>query len=256
MFCNQCGSRIDDNARFCPMCGNVTGTAAAVSDTATSAPPGQPARTEPIRGQLVTENIYLCPDGVFRWVYEFRMMKNPTIFFTILKIFGVMIGGVFLFDLILLLIDGDLDMDSFLGNVKIFGIIFLVFAVLAFVSYVIVAAKNGWKYMVLFEMDENGVTHTQMQKQFEKAQAMGWLTALAGIAAGDPTLAGAGIISAVHDSVHSEFSKVKNIKVLRRRGVIKVNEMLFKNQIYVGPGDFDFVLNYINARIPDSAARK
>ena len=159
-------------------------------------------------------------------------------------------------DLILLLIDGDLNMESFLGNVKIFGIIFLVFLVLAFVSYVIVAEKNGWKYMVLFEMDENGVTHTQMQKQFEKAQALGWLTALAGIAAGNPTLAGAGIASAVHDSVHSEFSKVRNIKVLRRRGVIKVNEALFKNQIYADGEDFDFVLNFISARIPDSAARK
>ena len=256
MFCGKCGAQTDDNSRFCPECGAVTGKSEMGPGAVTKSSP-KPAKTQPpIQGRKMTENIYLCPDGVYRWVYEFKMMKNPTIFFTILKIFGSIIGGVFLFDLILMLADGDMNVENFFDTVKIFALIFLVLAVIAFVSYIIVAAGYGWKYIVLFEMDENGVKHTQMQKQFEKAQAMGWLIALAGIAAGSPTLAGAGINSAVHNTVSSEFSKVKSIKVLRHRGVIKVNEPLFKNQVYAEKEDLDFVLNYILARIPDKAGRR
>ncbi len=251
MFCSNCGRQLDDSARFCPGCGAKTAGAPMGADSVPTVQHEQiPAPAIPAGGQRVTENIVLCPDGVYRWVYEYNMLKNPTIFLMILKIFGCIIGGVFLFDIILMLADGDLSAESFFDTAKIFALLFLGFTVLAFISYLIVAARNGWKYIVLFEMDENGVTHTQMQKQFEKAQALGWLTAMAGLLSGNPTLAGAGINSAVHDSISSEFSKVRNIKVMRHRGVIKVNEMLFKNQVYAEKADFDFVLDYIRSRIP------
>ena len=37
------------------------------------------------------KQIELCADGKYRWIYEFNMLKNPTIFFTVLNIFGVLI---------------------------------------------------------------------------------------------------------------------------------------------------------------------
>lgn len=248
MLCSNCGAQIDDNARFCPECGKITEK----SETRTAAAPAKPT----IEGKKVTENIYLCPDGVYRWIYEFKMMKNPTILFTIWKIFGGILAGICVFQAILMLIDGNFTAESLFDSVKNFAIVAIVLFVLAFIAYVIVAAQYGWKYMVLFEMDEDRVTHTQMQKQFEKAQAMGWLTAAAGLLTGSPAMAGAGINSAIHNSMSSEFAKVKNIKVRRVRHTIYVNETLEKNQVYAEPADFDFVLDHITARIPANAAKK
>ncbi|MBO6302781.1 MAG: zinc ribbon domain-containing protein [Ruminiclostridium sp.] len=245
MFCSKCGSQTDENAKFCPVCG------AAFADNTEAAP-----KEPPVQGQKVTENIYLCPDGVYRWIYEFAMMKNPTILFTIWKIFGGIIVGIWLFDIILMLFDGALTPDGVLGHSAVFAVILLGMGVLSFLAYLIVAASYGWKYIVLFEMDEQSVTHTQMEHQFRKAQALGWLTAAAGALAGNLTMTGAGISSAVHNSLKTEFAKVKSIKTRRGRQTIYVNEMLGKNQVYAELPDFDFVLSYINARIPSDAARK
>lgn len=256
MFCSNCGTQIDDNARFCPECGAMTGKGKTGADALPYTARKNDAPASPIQGQKVTENIYLCPDGVYRWIYEFRMMKNPSILFTLFKIFGGILVGVWAFDLILMLIDGDFNVENFLETSRNIGIIALVMFALTFISYLIVAAMNGWKYIVLFEMDENGVTHTQMQKQFQKAQALGWLTAMAGLMTGNITTMGIGISTAVHSSLSSEFSKVKNIKVRRGRQIIYVNMLFEKNQVYAAPEDFDFVLNYITARIPADAPRK
>ncbi|MBQ3841322.1 MAG: zinc ribbon domain-containing protein [Ruminiclostridium sp.] len=248
MFCSKCGAQIDDNARFCPECGELTGKNKTGAEAAETKPP--------IQGQKVTENIYLCPDGVYRWIYEFKMMKNPTVLFTIWKIFGGILLGVWVFQVLLMLIDGDFSVEGLLDSTKNIGIVALVLFVIGYIAYVIVAAQNGWKYIVLFEMDEAGVTHTQMQKQFEKAQALGWLTAMAGILTGNVTAVGIGIGSAVHNTLNSEFDKVKNIKVRRGRHTIYVNELLNKNQVYAEPADFDFVLDYITARLPADTPKK
>lgn len=256
MFCSKCGAQIDDNARFCPECGEITGKSEMGTEALSGKAPEGTQAKPPVQGQKVTENIYLCPDGVYRWIYEFRMMRNPTILFTIWKIFGGIIIGIWLFDIVLMLFDGDLTVDSILSHSGIFALILLGMAVLSFFAYLIVAAQYGWKYIVLFEMDEHSVTHTQMQKQFEKAQALGWLTAAAGLLTGSPAMAGAGINVAIHNSISSEFGKVKNIKVRRGRHTIYVNEMLEKNQVYAEPADFDFVLDHISARLPAGAARK
>ena len=251
MFCSNCGAQIDDNARFCPECGTLTEK----KNAETAAQP-DPAQSEVIQGHKVTENIYLCPDGVYRWIYEFKMMRNPSILFTIWKIFGGILLGVWAFQAILSLIDGDFTFESLLESTRNLGIVALVLFVIAFIAYVIVAASNGWKYIVLFEMYEDHITHTQMQKQFKKAQALGWLMAMAGLMTGNYTMAGIGINTAVHNSLDSEYAKVKNIKVRRGRHIIYVNETFNKNQVYADGADFDFVLDYISARLPEGTVKK
>ncbi len=246
MFCSNCGARLDDNARFCTECGTKTKVSAVNTGTAEPA-----AAAPPIQGQRVTENIYLCADGVYRWVYEYRMMSNPTILFTIFKVLGIGFGAVYLFNVILQLIEGDLEEN--IGQFSlVFGILFAVFLVIGFISYVIVAAQNGWKYAVMFEMDDNGVTHQQMETGVKKAAVIQEITMLAGVLTGNMTTTGSALL--IRTSMHSEFAKVRNIKVLRGRHTIKVNELLGKNQVYAEPADFDFVLNFIRSHIPAKTA--
>ena len=128
---------------------------------------------EKIRGQQVTENIYLCPDGKYRWYYEFPMMKNPTLLYTVWKVLALAFFIVWL--LIFLISLGDAVSYGFGSVLKFTGaflLLFLFFMGLGLIAYIFLAAVYGWKYIVLFEMDEKEIAHIQMPKQFDKAQAM------------------------------------------------------------------------------------
>ncbi len=197
-------------------------------------------------GQRVTENIWLCPDGVYRWTYEFDMLRNPTILFTVWKVLGISFGVVFLFVLILDIVDG-----SFAGvadlwpAIRGFLILALIFLVISIIAYAIVAGIYGWKYQVLFEMTDEKVTHIQMPRQFKRAEALGWVTALVGAVSGNPTMAGIGLTTAARSTQSSDFASVTSVRVRRNRNTIHVDYIFDRNQVYAEDADFDFVEKFI-----------
>lgn len=243
MFCKFCGKELPDGSKFCSDCGAVLEAPEAeqgmqTNDVSFGAMEG---------GRYVTPNIVLCEDGIYRWYYDFNMLKNPTILFTVFKVLGLSFGIVWLFVVILAAVDGD-GLTGALKTTGAFLILMAVFAVIGSISYLIVAAMYGGSYMVLFEMNDREVTHIQMPKQFKKAEAIGWLTTLVGIAAGKPAMVGQGLLVASKSSSTSVFENVTTVKVRRRRNTIHVNQLLEKNQVYALPEDFDFVESFIQSR--------
>ncbi len=211
---------------------------------------------EQIEGQKVTENIYYCPDGKYRWIYELNMLTNPVILLTIWKIFFILIVIQLLFSFLIELFEGNAGgwfTDYLLspGILIVPGILFG----LSIIAYLIVAAIYGWKYIVLFEMDENGIDHIQMQKQFEKAQGLAWLTAMAGFATNNFTTAGSGILAGSKSTSSSTFANVKKVIGQKSFHCIKVNEILEKNQIYIPDEDYEFVWNFITSRCPNATIK-
>jgi hypothetical protein len=204
--------------------------------------------------QVYTDRVLLCPDGKYRWIYEFSMMKNPVIVLVVVKIF-------FWFFFCLWFVISCHDWrrfdrpEAFLTNGKWILILMAVFVVLIAISYTIVAAQNGWKYVVFFELDEDGVIHRQMKTQVKKAKAMSWLTVLAGLATGNVTTVAVGLNSAAKSMSASDFMVVRKVKPLRRWNTIKVNEPFCKNQVYVHKDDFDFVYHYIVDHCPKVKAK-
>ena len=198
------------------------------------------------QGKQVTKNIWLCPDGVYRWTYEFDMLRNPTILFTVWKVLGISFGAVYLFTLIISLFQGGIKSGADLWAAsKVFVILIGVFFVISIVAYLILAGMYGWKYQVLFEMTDEYVKHIQMPRQFKKAEALGWLTALMSIASGNPAAAGLGLTTAARSSSTSDLSKVASIRVRRKRNTIHVDQRLDKNQVYAEDADFDFVEKFL-----------
>ena len=197
----------------------------------------------------MSDNIKKCDDGSYRWVYEFNMLKNPIIFLTVLKIFLlVLVGMWFIFGLFRIGNDG--FVGAFAAQAKELLIPAAILFGLSIVSYLILACIYGWKYCVLFEMNETGIRHIQMEKQYKKAQAIGWLTAMAGAAAGKPGVMGTGLLAAAKNEQATEFGKVKRLRALRAFHTIKLDSPMNHNQIYAEPEDYDFVLDYISKRIP------
>jgi hypothetical protein len=193
------------------------------------------------------KEVRLCSDGKYRWAYEMNLLKNPTIFWTVLKVMMISWGIVWLFGLIVALFQGDLDLQYFLFWLKLMGILFGVLIALTVVGILITAAILG-KYVVLFEMDEKQVTHIQMPRQVKKAEVIGLITVLVGMAAKSHTAMGAGMLAAAKTKSTSEFVNVRRVKGRRRLNLIKVNQLFNKNQVYVADEDFDFVYDYIKSR--------
>ncbi|MBQ9003147.1 MAG: hypothetical protein IJ087_14955 [Eggerthellaceae bacterium] len=137
-----------------------------------------------------------------------------------------------------------------MSEASLAGLLALLFTGLTVAGYAVYAIMQGGKYCVVFTMDERGVTHKQLPRQFEKAQVLGVLNVPAGLAAGSPSQAAKGILTATHDSTTSDFANVTSVKGSRSLRVIKVNEPLAKNQVYVEPEDYDFVLGYIRNHCP------
>ena len=201
---------------------------------------------EQIEGQKVTENIYYCSDGKYRWIYELNMLKNPVILMTIWKIFGILILVQIVLSFLLEVFEGDIStwFTEYLltpGFLIVPGILFA----LSLISYVIIGFIYGWQYIVLFEMDHHGVDHIQMPKQFEKAQGLAWLTAMAGLATGNFTTAGSGILAASKNTSSTNFEFVRKVIKKKNFHCIKVNELMEKNQVYAADEDFEFVWEFI-----------
>lgn len=195
------------------------------------------------------DRVTLCADGKYRWVYEYPMMKNPVLLFTIIKILCLCAAAPALVVFLATISDDGL-IEAFLVTLKAFGVTAGIIVVLSIISYVIVAASYGWKYVVVFEMNEEGIEHIQQKKQFKKAQVMGMVAAMVGSASKRPGAAGTGLLAASHSSIYSRFRVVKKIKGYRHSNVIKVNALFAKNQIYVREEDYEFVWQYLISRCP------
>lgn len=193
--------------------------------------------------------------GTYRWAYEFNLWKNPTILITILKVLGGVFLALFVFIGIVNLFEGYTSAEDMLANLRVAGIILLVMLGITLLGYAIYALMVGGSYCVVFTMNERGIEHRQLPEQFKKAQVMGGLSVLSGLASGNLSQMGLGLLTATNDARYSDFANVRSIQGLPRRGTIKVNEPLSKNQVYVDPEDYDFVFAYIRAHCPNATVK-
>lgn len=241
MFCVNCGKQIPNEALFCEFCGTKAEQPEETAEWTAAA--DKPAEDATAGG---SGDIKLCPDGKYRWYYEYPMMKNPVVLFTIWKVILMAALAPALVVLFSELSDGFIwAAEQFL---LVYAVVCGVVAVLSGIGYFILAATYGFKYIVLFEMDDQGVTHAQQDKQYQKAQAISWLTVLAGTAKDSPGVMGTGILAGSRQKISSEFEHVSAVIGLKHRNTIKVNQLLAKNQVYVKPEDYNFVWNYITSR--------
>lgn len=214
-------------------------------------PPSEPR----VDNKYVGTRVRLCEDGKYRWTYEMNMLKNPAIFLVLLKIFGILFSIPFVVSIIRLASEGELQKawnESIWSgsNPKIWLFVMAVLLGVLLVSYLIVAWTYGGKYVVHFTMDEDYIIHEQEAAQVKRAQKLNMLTVLVGILAKRPSTAGAGMLAASRTTSTSTFANVRRVKSRRLWHLIKVNQLLDHNQVYVPDEDFDFVLDFIKSHCP------
>ncbi len=243
-YCTNCGQPLTPGQKFCTKCGQAINP---LEVTIT----GKKRKRRSYDNEVLKQGVTLCDDGKYRWIYALNMWKNPTIFFLVYKIFFWIFMGISLMVTLMSWkhIHWD-DWDKLWDDTWPALALFAFFNLLLVLSYSIVAAMYGGKYIVLFTMDENGVTHEQIAEQAKKAKKLGALTAAVGAGRGNLSMMGLGIHTAARTSMSSDFSIVRSVKPYKRRNVIKVREILSNNQVYARDEDFDFVYNYIKEHCP------
>jgi len=194
-----------------------------------------------------TEEIFLCNDGKYRWVYEKSLFRDPSILFLLFKVMGItvlIIWAMFMFFFIL----DSADLSELAEATKFTLMMFGVILILCCIGYLLYALIMGGSYCVVFTMDEKGVLHSQQNSQVKKANIMSELVMLMGAASGNPTFVGTGMLS-TRSEMYTKFSSVRTIKTNRKWNTIHLGG----NQVYARDEDFDFVLEYIQDHCPNAA---
>ena len=193
----------------------------------------------------LTERVQLCPDGKYRWNYELNLKKNLSIFIDLIKVMGFIFGVMWLITVLVGILKRGFDRDVFLMDTKAFFWIFVFMFFLCLISYLVVIRVNRGFYHLMFIMDEEGIVHCQRAETAKRGREVG----LVAVMTDTDNIPAA--IAASQTMWKSSFQKVRKVKVKRRRNLIKVNEILTKNRIYVeNPEDYEFVLRYISERCP------
>ena len=194
-------------------------------------------------------NGLLFKDGKYCWVAELPMRNCFFLLFEVWRVLGIAALFVGFLSLAASLISGD-GVESFAAMMGMIALVLAILMVLSVPAYYIVTKANNGKYTVLFEMDDEGVDHTQIKT--DKAKLLDALTIMAGSATRNYTATGIGIANAAGGSLYSSFQNVRKIKARKDRGLIILNGRLIRNQIYVDDENFDFVYAFIKERCPNA----
>ena len=189
--------------------------------------------------------VYQKKDGSYEWTYCMDLKKDPLMFEIVFLTLGIS------FALILGVMLGAGGFDA-----EILGIILLCFAVIVLIglfSLWLVGKMYGGKYYMVFQMDEEGITMSQISEQAAKTRLISDLSVLTGALTHSPGLISSGIAGRSSTSAHSDFKNVSSVSANRRRNKITLRSLLFFNLIYVADPYYDFVLNYIRSRCKNAA---
>ena len=240
MYCENCGTPLKDGAKFCPNCGVPQETG---QPQATSQP--QPEAPIPSTPEELSARIRLCPDGKYRWSYEVNLWRNPSILLDLMKVAAVIMVGIWLLiEVLVPLFDGHFRWYRVWDDSKGFLWVVLAFLVLCLIGYVISGIASGGRYAAYFVMDEETITHQQMNKEVKRTQLIAAINMMV-----DNDMGSAAVLAAAHEPFTTPYKRVRKIKAIRGRHLIKVDELLTKNRIYVeDPEDYEFVLRYISER--------
>lgn len=239
-FCSRCGNKMQEDAIFCAKCGEKS-----VDDSKDTKDGIKHLNN---KGEENPEKIDI-KDGI-SWTYQSNLYKETTFIVILIKVLAISVGAVLLFMLILGAIDGDLDGAYLLTMVEIFGGIYAGMIVLAAISYYLIYAPlNNGKYTILFEMDNNHITHMQALESSEKAKKIGTLAIFAGLLTMNPTVMSTGVLSSIRNSMTTRFSAVTSILVYRKKcRITLVSHRVERNEVFCSRNDFEWVLSHIQSR--------
>ena len=187
-------------------------------------------------------------EGKYCWVYEMDMNRNRSILHLVLKIVAGILLFLFAFLLFLCFRSGFSWHDFFwLGRIILLcGIVAIA---VTYGSYWFVTWRFHGTYVLLYEMDEEGIAYKQSEDEEEKTKMIGYAAAAAGALTGSHSLIATGL-AAQNTATHFTFDKVRSVRTSPDSDLITASTALMRHLIYVNKEDYAFVQRYIAERCP------
>ncbi len=194
--------------------------------------------------QLGLNVIFLEKDGTYDWIYCLRMFQNLSMFKFVMKIMIFMFAAITV--IMLVLTGGSGDVLWLLG---ILGLCFAAVILIVLFSFWLVDKLFKGRYMLIYEMNEQGLTFSQTTDQAQITRTIAATSAAVNAAGGNAggVIAGTGLALSPN-SYHADFSKVRSVKGRKSDHLIWVNTFLQYLMVYVPDDAYDFVWTYITER--------
>ena len=219
-FCTQCGASLNENARFCPKCGNAT-----AADT----PPSDKASPQ-----------------AMTWRIEVPLLTNRFVMTDVIVGCGVTVILCWLFFFLAFAWGSDFRNLAQAWRVSatfaLGGAIFL-----STISLFVLLVFFGNRHPLEFILDEDGIVMNNISERAKAAHRLAWLVALA---TGRPLMAGPGLIAQSREVVAIPWDEVRRVKTYPALGVIAIRGGLLENiRLYCTRENYPAVLERINAAL-------
>ena len=214
------------------------------------------------------ERVTLYEDGVYRWSYVMDMWKNRYMIRLVWKIIVPLLGLPLLFVAAMVLKNAryltqqgvareDLmfHLHGDLVSLYIVAGLFAGVLLLTELIYAVCALVMHGQYRVRFEMDESAVALVRNPGTMETINTLGAVAGLIGLVAGKPgaALRVGSTLAVANNTGTSRFESTRRVKRIRKYDVLDLREWFGMNQVYVPKEDYDYVRDFILARVPEKA---
>jgi hypothetical protein len=218
-FCSKCGSEVSPTARFCPKCGRPMAIEGSSADTGFTLLDSPQALEWEIAFPLLTNRFFL---------YDMAKL----LFWTFLIVNGLMLT-IFLIQR---------EFDALLPMVQLSGLIILGFALLA---AAITAVIFGNRFPTRFAVRPDGVFYESLSG---RASTLNRAAIVAGILAGKPGAAGAGLLAASQETGGIIWHDVRTVHEYPNQCVISLmNSWRVVLRLYCRPEDYPRVIELVHA---------
>ena len=194
--------------------------------------------------ELGLNAIFEEEDGTYDWIYCMNMMKDMSMIRFYFKVVSLCFLPIVLM-MIWMALNSQLTMYAFCVTMLSFGGVLLV---VVFCIWLVNKMYHG-KYMLVYQMNDEGITFSQTSDQAAMTRAIAAVSAAASAAGGHAggVISGTGMTLRA-SAYHSSFAKVRSVKCVRKDNLIWVNTFLQFQQVYVPKSAYGFVWNYITER--------
>ena len=219
-FCTQCGASLNENARFCPKCGNAT---------AADSPPSAEASPQ-----------------AMTWRIEVPLLTNRFVMTDVIVGCGVTVILCWLFFFLAFAWGNDFrDLGQAWRVSATFALGGAIF--LSTMSLFVLLVFFGNRHPLEFILDEDGIVMNNISERAKAAHRLAWLVALA---TGRPLMAGPGLIAQSREVVAIPWDEVRRVKAYPALGVIAIRGGLLENiRLYCTHENFPSVLERVSAAL-------
>ena len=159
-------------------------------------------------GELGIGVVFLEEDGTYDWIYCLKMFQNLSMFKFVMKVISIIY--VVIIVIMLVMTKGSGEILWLLG---ILALVFIAVIVIVLFSFWLVDKIYKGKYMLIYEMNNDGVTFSQTTDQAQITRVIASTSAAVSAAGGNigGVISGTGLAMRPN-SYHADFSKVKSVK--------------------------------------------